>query len=278
MNLLLLLLVILSAHGFAVETVPIAKAIEQTVRRSSLTSCGVANGSSADHDECQPFHIKVHVAEKDSPDSDFKAEIEEFWAAPDMWSRQVSSPGFSQKLIKNGDREYETHTGDYDPHWLRHIETAIFDPLPIRDQLEKLNRQVRLDGNERNESTLQWQERIGTAQVPSIAFCAITFRGDGLLKGIEMPGYGATFDDFRSFGKKLVARKIVFYPEPGTEIDASITMLERLSDASAEVFIPQSPPASEPIKTIHVNEATARKLIKNAPDIICNLHQRRPER
>jgi len=268
MNRFLLLLVIVSAHSFAVETVPIAKAIEKALEKSSLTSC-VANGSSANHDDCQPFRIKVSVAEKDSPDSDFKADIDEFWAAPDKWSRQVSSPDFSQKIVKNGNQEYETHTGDYDPHWLREIEMAIFDPLPIRDQLERLNGQVRLDGNEHNESSLRWEEKIGTAEAPSTAFCGITFRGDGLLKGIYTPGYHATYDDFRSFGKKLVARKILFNPEPGTEIDASITTLERVSDTSAEIFaIPQSPPASEPIKTIRVNEATARKLIKNAPDII----------
>src|SRR5690242_18761132 len=124
MNRFLLLLVILSAHAFTVDTVPIATAIEKALDKSSLTSCGIARGSSANHDDCQPFHIKVSVGEKDSPDSDFKADIEEFWATPDKWTRQGSSPGLSQKIIKNGDREYETHTGDYDPHWVRDIEMA----------------------------------------------------------------------------------------------------------------------------------------------------------
>src|SRR5689334_5123943 len=99
MNRFLLLLVILSPQAFAIETVPIAKAIEQALQKSSLTSCGIVNGSSANHDDCQPFHIKVSVAEKDSPDSDYKADIEEFWAAADKWTRQASSPDFSQKIV-----------------------------------------------------------------------------------------------------------------------------------------------------------------------------------
>jgi TonB family protein len=260
MKSLFLLLIVFGPTLFAADSVPLARAIDDFRHKSQITVCD---------GPCQPFHIKVSVAEKDSPDSDYKADIEEYWVSPNKWSRTVATPDFSQKVIMNGDRYYESNTGDYDPMWLRNVITALFDPIPNWEQIEKVNAQVRLDGREHDESNVRWQQKIGTESAQNLAFSTITFRGDALLRGIYLPGYGPTFDDFRSFGAKKVPRKIQFDPEPGTEIDATVTSLQQLDNPTEDLFeISQPTTANQRIQTIQVSESTARSLIKNAPDII----------
>ena len=76
----------------------------------------------------RPFHLKAKVVEATSPENDYyRAEIEEYWVAPDKWRRTVKTTDFSQTLIVNADKVREDVNGDYYPNWLRTMVHAIFD-------------------------------------------------------------------------------------------------------------------------------------------------------
>jgi len=250
---------LLQLASFAAEKISLPNAIEQALQKSQITT---GRGGAV--------HIKVEVSEKDSPESDYRAKIEEYWFAPHEWSRSVTTPEFTEKTFENEKGVSETHTGDYEPHWLRDIETAIFNPLPMHEQLEQLaSSMVTLDGNEHSLTSVRWQQRVGTPPAQNTVFSVITFRGDGLLQSIVTPPYSAQFENYSDFANKRVARKIVFDPEPGTQIEADIKLLEPLINPPPDLFfMPPSAPERQPIHTLQISESTARSLIQSAPDII----------
>jgi hypothetical protein len=85
----------------------------------------------------KPFHLKVTIAEKDSRVSDYQATVEEYWVSPTKWRRTITSRDFSQTLVTDGESVFEEDKGDYYPVWLNHFATAIFDPLPMLEQLRQ---------------------------------------------------------------------------------------------------------------------------------------------
>jgi hypothetical protein len=101
-----------------------------------------------------PFHLKATVAELASPDSDYKAEIEEYWVAPNKWKRTVRSPEFSETMVVNGEKIFEQNQGDYFPFWLRDFLTAIFNLAP--DEIRQL------------QTPLPDMARAGTSIVPRV--------------------------------------------------------------------------------------------------------------
>lgn len=60
-----------------------------------------------------PFHLKARIYETVDQNSDrqddrseYKAEVEEYWFAPDKWRRTIVSPVFSQTTVVNSDRSF----------------------------------------------------------------------------------------------------------------------------------------------------------------------------
>ncbi len=62
-----------------------------------------------------PFHLKARIVETTNPDSDYKAEIEEYWVAPDKWLRSIQSPAFSQTLVSTETKFLSKTREDYYP-------------------------------------------------------------------------------------------------------------------------------------------------------------------
>jgi hypothetical protein len=114
-----IMLCALAGASFAADTttMPLADVAQHAVDQSKLTSPGST-----------PFHLKAEIVETTNPNSDHKGEVEEYWVSPEKWRRTISSPGFSQTLIVNGDQVSEEDKGDYFPWWLNDLVTAIFDP------------------------------------------------------------------------------------------------------------------------------------------------------
>jgi len=83
----------------------------------------------------KPFHLKATIAELDSPDSDYKAEVEMYWVAPDRWRRSIKSPDFSQIMVVDGEKVSEQDQGEYFPWWLNDFVTAIFELAPKQIRL-----------------------------------------------------------------------------------------------------------------------------------------------
>src|SRR5271170_1298081 len=141
------------------KTVPLADVARHAVEQSKLT----APGSS-------PFHLKAKIVETTNPDSTYKGEIEEYWISPEKFRRTITSPGFSQTLVVNGDRVWEQDKGDYFPWWLNDLVTAIFDPLPMLESLEKLNAQMQKpSGSEHSNSCARMQMKVGVAPAENSA-------------------------------------------------------------------------------------------------------------
>jgi hypothetical protein len=90
--------------AFSQGTAPVGEIASQAVEKSKLT----LPGSTA-------FHLKAKIVESTNPDSDYKADVEEYWVSPEKWRRTIQSPGFSQTLIVNGDSISEKDTGDFCP-------------------------------------------------------------------------------------------------------------------------------------------------------------------
>ena len=82
-----------------------------------------------------------------------------------------------------------------------------------------------------------------------------------LLSSVFTKGYAAEFKEYKSFGDKRVARRIVNDPEPGTTIEAEITELTEFSHPDEQIFtVQQTTPLAERIKSVRVDEDTLRKL------------------
>lgn len=218
----------------------------QDVARSQITLPG-----------SKPFHIKARIVEVESPASDFRAAIEEYWVAPTKWRRTIENPDFSQTLIINGDKVLETDHGDYYPSWLSNLVTAIFDPLPLS-----------LPKNAGSRSAATINPRITSictgAQVSNDTW---NFCFNPLLNVItsvvsSQTGYGAEFRDFKEFEKKEVPREIDSYPAPGFRLQATITQLEPLREPDEQMFAIENPtPPQGRITTIQVTEETLRSLV-----------------
>jgi outer membrane biosynthesis protein TonB len=242
------------------KIVSIAQAADQAVQQSKLTLAGGA-----------PFHLKAHIANAGTPKPEYSADVEEYWLSPEKWRRTVQSAGFSQTFIANGDKVSEKLTGDYYPFWLHDLVTALFDPLPMADQLKLMQGQLEIpEDSAKSSSCMNMQFKVGTAPAQNTVPSAFCFGGKGgLLKAVITPGYKAQFDDYLPFKKKMVARTIKAEFAPGLVLTAKVTELAELSSPDEKLFtIDAVTPSAEQMKTIQVTEETTRALALNTPLIV----------
>jgi hypothetical protein len=258
--LLSLLAASLAAQEAGDKVVSIAQAADHAVQQSKLTLSGGA-----------PFHLKAHIANAGALKPEYSADVEEYWVAPEKWRRTVQSAGFSQILIANGDKVSEKLTGDYYPFWLRDMVTALFDPLPMADQLKLMQGQMQIpEDSAKSNSCLSMQFRVGIAPAQNSLSSAFCFGGKGgLLQAVVTPGYKAQFDDYQPFKKKMVARTIKAEFAPDLVITAKVTELAALPSPDENLFtMDAATPATEQMKTIQVTEDSARALTVNTPAIV----------
>ncbi|MGH9494167.1 MAG: hypothetical protein ACRD3B_04150, partial [Candidatus Sulfotelmatobacter sp.] len=119
MRAMLLSLIVLSLSALAADS--ISDLPRKAIEKSQITLPG-----------SHPFLLKAKLVEiTNLSNADYKAEIEEYWVAPDKWRRVVKTNKFTQTLVVNGGQTSEQLTGDYYPNWLRTIVAAMFDPGDI---------------------------------------------------------------------------------------------------------------------------------------------------
>lgn len=262
---LLLLFHAFSAAGLAAQDqdedrqMAMAEAVEHALEQSKLT---VAGGT--------PFHLKAHIAAEGNASAGYSAEVEEYWAGPEKWRRMVSSEGFSQTLVVNGGRIREKLNGDYYPFWLHDLVTAIFDPLPMAEQLKRMRTTVAVpQDSTSSRACVNMQSRVGVAPAQNTVEYAFCFGGKlGLLNAAITPGYRARFAGYQPFKNKLVARTISAELAPGLIITAKITELTELADPDEGLFVVEAPtPAAEQIRSSQVSEDSARILALNTPPV-----------
>jgi len=246
------------------KIVSIGQAADHAVQQSKLTLAGGA-----------PFHLKAHitnaVANASLPKREYWAEVEEFWVSPEKWRRTVQSAGFSQTLVANGGGVSEKLTGDYYPFWLHDLVTALFDPLPMVDQLKLMQGQLEIpQDSAKSNSCVNMQFKAGIAPEQNNLGLAFCFGGKGgLLQAVITPGYKAQFDNYLPFKKKMVARTIKAEFAPGLVVTAKITELAELASPDENLFtVDTATPSTEQMKTMQVTEDTARALALNTPAIV----------
>jgi hypothetical protein len=242
------------------RVVSIAQAADHAVQQSKLTLVGGT-----------PFHLKAHMANAGAPKPEYSAEVEEFWVSPEKWRRTVQSASFTQTLIVNGDKVSEKLTGDYYPFWLHDLVTALFDPLPMADQLKLMRGQLEIpEDSAKSNSCVNMQVKVGIAPVQNSVGLAFCFGGrGGLLQAVITPGYKAQFDNYLPFKKKMVARTIKAEFAPGFVLTAKVTELAEVSSPDETLFtIDAATPSTEQMKTIQVTEDSARALALNTPAIV----------
>jgi TonB family protein len=242
------------------KVVSIAQAADHAVQQSKLTLAGGV-----------PFHLKAHITNAGATKPEYSADVEEYWVSPEKWRRSVQSAGFSQTLIVNGDKVSEKLTSDYYPFWLHDLVTALFDPLPMVDQLKAMQGQVEIpEDSAKSNSCVNMQFKVGTAPAQNNLGFAFCFGGKGgLLQAVITPGYKAQFSDYLLFKKKMVARTIKAEFAPGLVLTAEVTQLAELSSPEENLFsIDAATPATEQMKTIQVTEDSARALALNTPPIV----------
>jgi len=252
----------------------VGEAMERAAQLSQLTTPGST-----------PFHLKATIAELNSPDSDYKAEVEMYWVARDRWRRTVKTSDFSQTIVVNDGKIAEQNQGDYFPMWLNEFVIAIFELAPTqikelkasmpdlaafqKEAAKKLPpalRGLRLDTG---TQCVRNQDHAGIPPVQNTVFTSVCFENPpGLLKSVSSPGFLAQFSDFKEFHGKNTARKISQEPEPGTKIEARITELTELKEPDPVLFSTQAPSAMrERVVRMRVSEGVARRLLLTAPEI-----------
>lgn len=250
----------IAAQSLAQEkTISLGDAAASAVKQSQLTLPGSA-----------PFHLKASITNEANPASDYKATIEESWLSPKHWRRTIDSPGFSQTLVVDDDKISETDRGDYYPLWLRDLVTAIFDPLPMAQQLQHFRGTVTLPGDsDSSYSCANFAVPGGVPPVKSNLAYAFCFRGkSGLLQDVATPGYKAHFDGYQPFKGRMVARRMVADFAPDVKLQAQITSLEGTLPNSRELFaVDQPTPPAHQLNSQEVAEATARAITVAAPPV-----------
>jgi hypothetical protein len=261
---LLLLLCASSVPALAAQEeskqMTMGEAVDHALEQSKLT---VAGGT--------PFHLKAHIAAVGHPRAEYSADVEEYWAGPGKWRRRVESAEFSQTLIANGGQLSEKLTGDYYPFWLQDLVTAIFDPLPMAEQLKRMRTNVEIpQDSTKSHACVNMQSRVGVAPAQNTVEYAFCFGGKlGLLNAAITSGYRAHFADYRPFKDRMVARTISADFAPGLTIVAKVTELAELGNPEESSFVVETPtPAAEQLKSSQVGEDSARVLALNTPPIV----------
>jgi hypothetical protein len=260
---LILVFSLLFSHAIQVyadtKAVSLYDAAQHAIQQSQLTLPG-----------SRPFHLKAKLVESTNPVSDYQAEIEVVWVSPDKWRRTISSPGFSQILVANGDQRYEELKGNYYPLWLHTFVTALLDPFPMVSQVKNVNAQLPASSRGGNsQGCSRMQMKVGVPPVLNSAFLVFCFSGsDGLLDYIVTPGYSVEFKDYKPFMGKQVARRFVDNPEPGTTLEAKVTELTDLPGPDESLFrIDHPTPREQLIVSTAVSEEMTRSLAIETPAI-----------
>ncbi|HEV7674288.1 MAG TPA: energy transducer TonB [Candidatus Angelobacter sp.] len=242
------------------KVVSIGQAADHAVQQSKLTVAGGA-----------PFHLKARITNAGPAKPEYSADVEEYWVSPEKWRRTVQSADFSQTLISGDGKLSERVNGDYYPFWLHDLVTALFDPLPMVNQLRAMPGQLAIpDDSVKSSSCMNMQFKVGIAPAQNSLTYAFCFVGKGgLLQAVLTPGYKAQFSDYQPFKKKTVARTIKAEFAPGLTLTAKITELAELSNPDENLFtIESATSAAEQMKTIQVGDDSARALALNTPPIV----------
>lgn len=241
-------------------SIPMGDALTKALAKSCLTGKDAA-----------PFHVRVIVSEPENPDSPYQGTIEEWWLSPNQWRREVTAKdGMKQTIVVVDGKKTERDEGDYFPLWLRSFVTALTDPVPNAAAWSASGasiEQLTMPNGLKSDACARAQSKIGSGDGATDAFSVVCFDGKEKLQSIVGPRYSMEFQDYRNFGKKDVATKLVDDPEPGTTLVGEIVQLEDESKAgdSQTLFTPLSTNDNKFISAAVSPEQMAKLTAGNPP-------------
>ena len=237
--------------------------LADVAQRASANSTLIAPGNN-------PFRLKAVVSESGKPESRYRAEIEEYWVAPNKWKRTVTSPDFSQTIIVNSDKYFERTSGEYSPQWLRELLTALFEPLPMLEVLKKSKLEIAApSGAPRSMSCARFESKVGSAPNQNSVFSVFCFTGiPTTVLSVVTPGYTVEFGDYKRFGAKQVAWRLTSEPEPGLNLQARIIDLSPLQNPDETLFaVAEVTPLVGRLNVVRMTDQMATSLAAEAPAI-----------
>ncbi len=234
------------------ERVDADTALSRALKASSLTEGG------------NPFRVVLMIGTTGSP---YSGQVEVWWAAAKKYKTVIASPAFSQTRIVNGAQVMETNSGDYYPRWLENFVDAILDPVPMGENFRGRGGAIML-GQHITNSCLRRDDRPGGI-TDQMTWGIICYTGsEPRLESVMTMNYNVDFEDWKSFGKKEIARTYKTSVQDYQEIVAHLTTLEELRDAPEDLFAVTTPtPSEQQIKTAFVSTLKEESLIENAPEI-----------
>ena len=234
------------------EKVDADTALSRALKTSSLTEQG------------HPFHAVLVVG---SDNSQYSGRIEVWWAANQKYKTVITSPEFSQTRIVNGSSVLERDSGDYYPRWLEIFIDALLDPIPMIGNFRERPGFVML-GSQITNSCLRRDDRPGGI-TDQMTWGNVCFSGSKpVLQSVLTMNYGVEFENWKSFGKKEIARTYKTDVLDYQEVVGRLTTLEELREAPEELFAIKTPtPPDEQIKTALVSTQKEESLLENAPRI-----------
>jgi hypothetical protein len=243
-------------------TRPIGDAVSKALATGMLTT-----------QDGRPFHVRIVVSEPANQQSPYQGTIEEWWRSPDQWRREVTArSGIRQTIVVVGGKKTELDEGDYFPLWLRRFVMAVFDPVPNAAAWQASGgviEQITLSNGSKSDACARARSKIGSGDRATDAFSNVCFDGKGRLQFVGSPSYAMEFHDYRGFGKKQIARRLVDHPEPGTELVGDVTVLEEMSQTTdqAEIFVPLSA-KDDKFRSIEVRPEIIEQLSTGNPPVV----------
>jgi hypothetical protein len=241
-------------------SVPIGDVLSKALAKGLITG-----------ENARPFHIRVEITEPENPQSPYQGAFEEWWVSPDQWRREATTKdGMRQTIVVTGGKKTEKDEGDYFPVWLRSFVKAVFDPVPepaLWTSSGMMIEQTFMAGA-KTDACARTQAKIGSADRDSTVYFNVCFDDEGTLKFVGSPGYSMEFHDYRSFGKKKIARILSDDPESGTKLVGKVTVLEDESKANgaADLFAPLAADEDR-FREAQVNAVTMENLTAGNPPI-----------
>lgn len=237
---------------FQGERVNFDTALTRSLKSSSLV------------EEGKPFHAILAIGLADSP---FSGHVEVWWVAADKYKSVISSPTFSQTRIVNGAQIMESDSGNYFPIWLETFKDAILNPIPMIGNFRGRSGTVMI-GSQINRSCAGRDDRTN-GRTDWTTWGSICFSGsEPHLLSVQTTSFNLELGDWKSFGKKQIARTYKTDVLDYKEIEAHLTKLEELHNIPDDFFAVAVPtPDNQQIKSEFVSTQKAESLIENAPVI-----------
>lgn len=237
---------------FQGERVDAETALNRALQMSSLTNEG------------KPFHAVLVIGKVKSP---YSGRLEVWWAAKQRYKTILTSPDFSQTKIVNGAEVMETDAGDYYPRWVENFVEAILDPVPMIENFRGRGGSVMIGPQITNSCLRRDDRRGGITDV--MTWGEICFSGSKPhLQSVLTMNYGVEFADWKSFGKKEVARSYKTDVLDYEEVVARLSTLEELRNPPEDLFSIKNPtPPEQQIRTAFVSTQQEESLVEQSPKI-----------